>query len=508
MLFLIKIFPEISIKSRPVRKRFVRQLRKNIRSVVRLLDDTATVTGEWDIIEIETAASQPSGLETATAAAGNDLRANLVEQLTRIPGIALVQEVEKFPLTDMEGVLQICLPLFAEKLAGKRFAVRCKRSGRHPFRSVDVEKYVGGGLNQQTEAAGVKLVNPDVTVSLEIRQDLLFVISQQHQGLGGYPLGCQDSVLSLISGGFDSSVSSYLCIKRGLQTHYCFFNLGGKAHELAVKEVALFLWMKYHSTHRVKFVSVPFEPVVAEILNHIDNSQMGVVLKRMMLRVADKIADQMHIVALVTGESVAQVSSQTLPNLAVIDAVAQSLVLRPLSTSNKQEIIDIARAIGTEAFSRNIPEYCAVISKNPTTRAKRERIEHEETRFDFAVLDEAVKNAKHQLITELVEDFETEAAEVKIVSKIEAGHTVIDIRHPSELESRPLALDQSAMPAQVINIPFYQLRTSFTSLDKDKHFLLFCDKGMMSRLHAAHLLDEGFSNVAVLDLSRSVASDE
>lgn len=505
MLFLIKIFPEISIKSRPVRKRFLRQLRKNIRAVVRRIDGNVRVTGEWDIIEIDTGAVQGPGPHTE-GLADEDLRSGMIESLTRIPGIALVQEVEKYPLPDMEGILELCLAIFTAKLAGKTFAVRCKRSGRHPFKSMDVEKYVGGGLNQQTGAARVRLVNPDVTVSLEIRQDLLFIVKEQHQGLGGYPLGCQESVLSLISGGFDSSVSSYLCIKRGLQTHYCFFNLGGKAHELAVKEVALFLWMKYHSTHRVKFISVPFEAVVEEILKQIDNSQMGIVLKRMMLRVADKIADQMQISAVVTGESVGQVSSQTLPNLAVIDVVAESMVLRPLCTSNKQEIIDIARKIGTEEFSKNIPEYCAVISKNPTTRAKLERIEHEEMRFDFSVLDEAVDNARHQLITELDEDIERETAEVQIVSQIDSGHTVIDIRHPAELESRPLILGQSQAPLEVLNIPFYQLRTSFTTLDKSKHFLLFCDRGMMSRLHAAHLLDEGFANVAVLDLSRSVAS--
>ncbi|MCH8265329.1 MAG: tRNA 4-thiouridine(8) synthase ThiI, partial [Proteobacteria bacterium] len=346
------------------------------------------------------------------------------------------------------------------------------------------------------------------TVSLEIRQDQLFIVSEQHQGLGGFPLGCQDAVLSLISGGFDSSVSSYLCIKRGLQTHYCFFNLGGKAHELAVKEVALFLWMKYHSSHRVKFISVPFEAVVAEILNRVDNSLMGVVLKRMMLRVADKIAKQMQISALVTGESVGQVSSQTLVNLAVIDTVAESLVLRPLCTVNKQEIIDIARNIGSEEFSRNIPEYCAVISRNPSTRAKLERVEYEETRFDFSVLDAAVKNARHQLITELAEDFDQKAVEVKIVSEIGPEHTIIDIRHPTELEARPLILSQSTAPAEVLSIPFYQLRTSFTMLDKRKSFLLFCDKGMMSRLHAAHLLDEGFVNVAVLDLSASGAGTQ
>ena len=135
------------------------------------------------------------------------------------------------------------------------------------------------------------------------------MVRDQRDGLGGFPLGCQDSVLSLISGGFDSSVSSYLCIKRGLQTHYCFFNLGGRAHELAVKEVALFLWMKYHSSHRVKFISVHFEGVVEEILEKVDNSHMGVILKRMMLRSAEQIAAGLHIEALVTGESVAQLSS-------------------------------------------------------------------------------------------------------------------------------------------------------------------------------------------------------
>ena len=111
-------------------------------------------------------------------------------------------------------------------------------------------------------------------------------------------------MLSLISGGFDSSVSSYLCIKRGLQTHYCFFNLGGRVHELAVKEVALFLWMKYHASHRVKFISVPFESVVEEILDKVDSAQMGVILKRMMLRAAEQIAAGLDIEAIVTGESV------------------------------------------------------------------------------------------------------------------------------------------------------------------------------------------------------------
>ena len=488
MLFLIKLFPEITIKSRPVRRRFIRQLRKNIRAVIVELDPGITVAGEWDNLEVETSTDDAQ------------LVAQISERLACTPGIAKFLEVDKHPLGDLDFILDLALQYYRGKLQGKTFAVRCKRTGKQTFQSTDVERYVGAGLNNQTEAAGVRLKNPDVTVLIEVRHDSVFMVRDQKNGMGGFPLGCQDSVLSLISGGFDSSVSSYLCIKRGLQTHYCFFNLGGRAHELAVKEVALFLWMKYHASHRVKFISVPFEGVVEEILNNVDNAHMGVVLKRIMLRAAEKLAQGLHIEALVTGESVAQVSSQTLANLSVIDRATDCLVLRPLATSDKQEIIDIARAIGTEEFSKDIPEYCAVISNKPTTRAKLERVEWEESKFDMAVLDTALENARHQLISELVDDLSAEAAQLKIVSTLDSDSTVIDIRHPDEVDIRPFPLSGEALKAEFLNIPFYKLRSSFTDLNKDKRYLLYCGKGMMSRLHAANLVDEGFGNVAVLEL--------
>lgn len=491
MLFLVKLFPEITIKTRPVRRRFIRQLRKNIRSVVSEFDPEVSVVGEWDNLEVETSTEDP------------EVIAQISGRLACTPGIAKFLEVDKHPRTDMDAMLDLALEYYREKLVGKTFAVRCKRNGKHAFNSTDVERFVGAGLNARSEAAGVKLKNPDVTVMLEIRDDWVFIVRDEKVGIGGFPLGCQDSVLSLISGGFDSSVSSYLCIKRGLQTHYCFFNLGGRAHELAVKEVALFMWMKYHASHRVKFISVPFEGVVEEILGKVDNAQMGVILKRMMLRAAERVAAGLHIEALVTGESVAQVSSQTLANLAVIDSVTDCLVLRPLATADKQDIIDIARQIGTEEFSKDIPEYCAVISNKPTTRAKLPRIEHEETRFDFAVLDAAVDNAKHQLITDLLADLEHEAAEIEIVGSLDAGSTVIDIRHPDEVEIKPLILQGQSEPGELLNIPFYRLRSDFADLDKSKRYLLYCGKGMMSRLHAANLVDEGFDNVAVLELPKA-----
>ena len=172
-------------------------------------------------------------------------------------------------------------------------------------------------------------------------------------------------------------------MRRGARTHFCFFNLGGKDHEIGVKQVSHEIWNRYSSSHKTKFVSVDFDPIVNEILTKVDNGLMGVILKRMMMRAASKVADKLNIKALVTGESLGQVSSQTLTNLSVIDRVTETLILRPLIHIDKAEIIETSRVIGTHDFAAAMPEYCGVISKKPTTRAVMADIEENEAKFDF-----------------------------------------------------------------------------------------------------------------------------
>lgn len=479
MHFVVKLFPEITIKSAPVRKRMTKQLRNNLRKLLQPLDSHIRVEMDWEKIEI-------------TGPEDHELAVQMADVLARTPGIANFSRVQHFALGDFDDILDKTLSVWADKLAGKTFVLRVKRSGKHEFTSHDVERQVGGGLLHQSEAAGVKLKNPDITVKLEIRHDQLYVIEETTPGLGGFPLGSQDSVISLISGGFDSTVSSYLTIKRGLRTHFLFFNLGGRAHEVGVKEVAFYLWNKFSGSHRVRFISVPFEEVVSEILCNVHNSQMGVVLKRMMLRASERIAEEMGVQGLVTGESVAQVSSQTLANLSVIDSVTNTLVLRPLVTFDKNDIIDIARKIGTEEFAANMPEYCGVISVKPTTRAKEERVVKEESAFDFEVLERAIANKWVQNIDEVMDD-KVPLAQVEVFAVPQPGAVVVDIRHPDEVDVRPLKLDVS----EVQEIPFFTLQNKFKELDGGTSYLLYCDKGVMSRLHAELLVEQGFANVAV-----------
>ena len=480
MHFIVKVFPEIIIKSPPVRKRFLRQIRENLHVLLKSIDNSIKVRNDWEKLEV----IAPNADESVIA------QVSVV--LAHTPGIANFSLVVAYPVGDLDDIFKKVLPHWKDALAGKTFRVRARRHGNHAFSSTQVEHYVGGGLLHNSGAKGVDLRTPDIVVPLEIKEDRLFVIVKKTQGLGGYPLGAQDAVLSLISGGFDSTVSTYLCIKRGLRAHYCFFNLGGRAHEIAVKEVSYYLWSKYGASHRVKFVTVPFEAVMREILEKIENPYMGVVLKRMMLRAAEAVAESLELPALVTGESVAQVSSQTLVNLNVIDRAIDMIVLRPLATMNKGEIIDISRKIGTETFVAHMPEYCGVISVNPTTKAKLQKVEMEESRFDMAVLERAIADRRAQNIDEIVNELDADLS-VPVVGEMAVGQILIDIRHPDEEEANPLKLNGTT----ILKIPFYGLNNKFPTLEQGAEYYLYCQKGVMSQLHAANLKDAGHLNVGV-----------
>jgi len=481
MKFIVKLFPEIMMKSRPVRKRFSKMLQGNLRNVLSRYDEQVKVILEWDKIIVRSDNDTPEN------------KALLIHFLKSTPGIAFFLEVKETEYTDLHHIYEQTLEHVGNELDGKTFCVRVKRIGKQDFSSIDVERYVGGGLNQHTEAAGVKLKGADVTVHLEVNNDKLFFIDKRHAGLGGFPLGTQESVLSLISGGFDSGVSSYQLIKRGSRVHYCFFNLGGAAHEIGVKQVAYQLWNRFGSSHRVKFISIPFEPVVAEILEKVDNGQMGVVLKRMMMRAATFAAERLDIEALVTGEALGQVSSQTLRNLSVIDKVTDMLILRPLVATDKQDIIDCAREIGTAELSETIPEYCGVISQRPTVKAVMKKIDKEEAKFDLSLIEKVVLEANVLDIRDIAKAAQEEVAEVESVSDFADDEVILDIRSSDEEEESQLEIEG----VEIKHLPFFKLANGFKKLDQDKTYLLYCDRGVMSQLQALYLKEAGFSNVKV-----------
>lgn len=479
MKFIIKLFPEITIKSPSVRLRFIKILASNIRNVLKTVSDDIAVVRYWDHIEVRSK---------------NAALADIIpDELSRIPGIHHVLAVEDREYTDIHHIFEQTLAQYRDSLEGKSFCVRVKRRGKHSFSSQDVERYVGGGLNQHIESARVQLKNPDVTVNLEVEENRLTLVTARYEGLGGFPIGTQEDVLSLISGGFDSGVSSYMLLRRGSRVHYCFFNLGGAVHEIGVRQVAHYLWNRFGRSHRVRFVAINFELVVGEILEKVDDGQMGVVLKRMMVRAASTVAERYGVQALVTGEAVGQVSSQTLTNLRLIDNASDTLILRPLISHDKEHIIRVAREIGTEDFASTMPEYCGVISKSPTVKAVKAKIEAEEQNFDFSILDRVIEEATNVDIRTIAEQTEEEVVEVETVALLSDNDVVLDIRSIDEQEEKPLTLNAT----EVKSLPFYKLSTQFGDLDQNRTWLLYCDRGVMSRLQALYLHEQGFKNVKV-----------
>ena len=479
MKFIIKLFPEIMIKRDSVRKRFIKILTSNIRNVLLRETENVAVIRNWDFIEVRAKVAEEAPM--------------VLDLLQRTPGIHHILEVEEYPFETMHDIFEQTLAQVRPQLEGKTFCVRVRRKGKHEFRSLDVERYVGGGLNQHIESARVKLTQPDVTIRIDIEHDKMLLVKARHEGLGGYPIGTQEDVLSLISGGFDSGVSSYMLIRRGSRVHYCFFNLGGAAHEIGVKQMAYHIWSRYSTSHKVRFVAINFENVVGEILEKVDNGQMGVVLKRMMVRAASKVAQRFDIQAIVTGEALGQVSSQTLTNLRLIDKAADALVLRPLITHDKEQIIAMAKTIGTDDIAKSMPEFCGVISKNPTVKAIESRILEEEGHFNFDVLEEAVQQAKYLDIREIAQQTEQEVTSVETTSELGENDVILDIRSPEETEESPFTLEGVTVKV----LPFYKLSSQFGSLDQSKQYLLYCQRGVMSKLQALYLKENGFSNVKV-----------
>ena len=457
-------------------------LQKNIRRHLEFEKIEAEVWGNWDFISVKEIENKSPFF-------------SLSQVLARIPWIGSLQEILETEYRDFDDACKKTLKYFSDKVEGKTFCVRVKRTGNHDFNSIDLERYIWGGIAQHVPGVSVNLKNPEYTIMLEVRDKKFRIIKEKIYGVGGYPISFQDRVVSLISGGFDSGVSTYSMMKRGCEVDYLFFNLGWSAHELWVKQVAFYLWKMFGVSHkRARFISIPFDGVLKELLTKVDARYRGVLLKRYMLKVASMVSKD-HYYAIVKWDSLGQVSSQTLKNMHVIDKASDTLVLRPLISQNKQEIVDISKKIGTYNFACNMPEYCGVISDKPATGATLEQVGEQEIKVDEWVLTEAFENRSVEFVKEMLDSYAWEnAGEIETVLLPGQDEVIIDIREPIKTKKQPFTLEW----VEVQSIPFFDINHVFKDLDQSKTYLFYCEKWVLSNLHGLYLKEQGFSNIKVL----------
>ena len=278
--------------------------------------------------------------------------------------------------------------------AAKSFKVETRRSDKSfPMTSIQLSQYVGGELAEAFPETAVDVHDPELTVHVEVRDLAAYVHSAPVPGAGGMPVGSNGSAVTLLSGGIDSPVSSYMIAKRGVRlipVHFWAFPYTGEAAREKVVSLARELTAY---CGRMRLCIVPFTHIQEEIRDRCPEEYFTIIMRRFMMRIADRIARDNGCAALVTGENLGQVASQTMQAMGVTESVATLPVLRPLIGFDKEEIIRLARRIGT--FETSILPYedcCTVFTpRHPALKPTVEKAEEAEAALDVeALVEEAV----------------------------------------------------------------------------------------------------------------------
>ena len=310
-------------------------------------------------------------------------------------GISPAIRVEK----DWEKIKEAALTLVDEqKDRVQTFKVNAKRADKKfPIPSQEMNHRLGGFLLAKLPHLKVNVHHPDFTLFVEVRKDHCYVYGDNLPGLGGLPVGVSGRVLLMLSGGIDSPVAGYLALKRGVELHAIHFHSYPFTSERAKQKVIDLAKILTRYGGHIRLHVVPFTEIQTEINKHCYESYSITIMRRFMFRIAEQIAKKHKALALVTGESLGQVASQTLESMQTINAVTTMPVLRPLVGMDKQEIMDISKRIDTYEVSILPYEDCCTVflPKAPKTKPHLEVTERQEDLLEVErLIQAAVENTE------------------------------------------------------------------------------------------------------------------
>jgi len=283
----------------------------------------------------------------------------------------------------------------------KTFRVTARRSDKNfPLNSQKVNEQVGEYILENIKDVKVNLEKPDNTLYVEITDRGVFLYTEKIGGVGGLPVGVSGKVLSLLSAGFDSPVASFRLMKRGAQVIFIHFHSYPQTSQESIENVKKLVEVLNHYQFEAKLYLIPFLDIQKEV-SKIATADRVILYRRFMVRISQRIAELEKAKALVTGDSLGQVASQTLENLQAVSIVAKLPILRPLIGTDKIEIINEAQKIGTHDISSQPYEDCCsiFIPQNPTTKADIKQIEGQEKQLDIdSLVEKALESGKIEVI--------------------------------------------------------------------------------------------------------------
>ncbi|MFZ7944904.1 MULTISPECIES: tRNA uracil 4-sulfurtransferase ThiI [Bacillaceae] len=365
-------YGEISTKGRN-RNKFVDKLRKSVRIAL----------APFPNIKIESSRDRMYVLLNGE---------NGIEIMGRLKTIFGIQsfspaiKVERDVPSLKETSLELVQSLYKD---GQTFKITPKRSDKtFELNTEGINHTIGGHLLQHIPGLKVDVKNPDINLRIEVRKEAVYLSCETIQGAGGLPIGSSGKAMLMLSGGIDSPVAGYLAMKRGLEIEAVHFFSPPFTSERS-KEKVIDLSKKLAEIYgSITMHIVPFTDIQQAIREQIPENYSMTTTRRMMLRITDEIRKRQEGLAIVTGESLGQVASQTLESMYAINEVTNTPILRPLITMDKTEIIKLAEEIDTfEISNRPFEDCCTIfVPSSPKTKPKREKVQHFESYFDFEPL--------------------------------------------------------------------------------------------------------------------------
>lgn len=319
----------------------------------------------------------------------------VVKKLTNTFGIHEINIAYEIDDRSLDNISNVLIELLSDK-DFNTFKVVTKRSDKsYPIKSMDVSKSLGGVVLKNKKTVKVDVNNPELLINVEIRNNKAYLYFEKVEGIGGYPVGTLGKGMLMLSGGIDSPIAGYLAMKRGIRIEGVYFDSPPHTSIDAKNKVLELASILSSYSGYVKLHVIHFTEIQEAIYRYCPKEYMITIMRRMMYRIAEKLAHKNNCKAIINGESVGQVASQTLTSMAAINEVIKMPVLRPVCCYDKIEIIDLAKKIGTYDVSiRPFQDCCTIfVPEHPVINPEIEKAREYEQAFDFETLiNEAVKN--------------------------------------------------------------------------------------------------------------------
>ncbi|MCE5038310.1 tRNA uracil 4-sulfurtransferase ThiI [Staphylococcus auricularis] len=369
------------------RKTFVSQLRSNTKKALMPLQGYK-VNANRDRMYIELEPDAPLD--------------EMLDRLSGVFGIRSISPVLKIDKT-LEAANQQAIAFAQNYAQGDSFKIEVKRSDKQfPMETFELQRDIGEAVLKNTSGIHVDVKHPDHTIKVEVRLDAIYVYDQIIEGAGGLPVGTGGKTLLMLSGGIDSPVAGMEVMRRGVTVEAIHFHSPPFTSDKAKEKVIELTRILAGRVGTIKLHIVPFTELQKQVNKVVHERYTMTSTRRMMMRVADKLVHRIGADAIVNGENLGQVASQTLKSMYAINHVTSTPVLRPLLTLDKEEIVKKAKAIGTYETSIQPFEDCCTIftPKNPVTEPNFEKVEQYESGYDFEeMIDRAVDGVETLTIT-------------------------------------------------------------------------------------------------------------